>query len=466
MRRRPRAARTTYFSSMTPDSAKLGRWFRTVAAPLRVAGWNLALVVAGLALAAAVGEAWLRLAAPFEMTHEAAFVPGVGRHRAAARLARAPASAQAYIFQPRPRRLPPPPCSMTSDSATAAPLRAAGWGLALIVAALALAAALGEAWLRLAMPFGHHQSAAAFVPGVGWHRAAGAEVRATDMHDFWTVSRTNSLGFLDREPPSRELAAASCHVAIVGDSVVEAWEVAIADKFTVLLEEMAAERLPHLDVTTAAYGHRATGQVHQLAFWDTWIRHVAPGLVVLVVVGNDLYDNNVYPSRFTAAEPLADGGFALVAPAPSFRPPATTWRRIQLEMVSRSYLVRRLKPAWALMPPPPERWADPGPTAFALDQWQIRAGESGAGLVMLNTSRVFADEVEGMARARSIPVVGQRTYMARAGGLRGDEVFVHDGHWNRQGHIWAAEALLEWLAANQAACGERPAVSRPALRDN
>ena len=341
------------------------------------------------------------------------------------------------------------------------PLRVSGWNLALVVAGLAVAAAVGEAWLRLTVPF-ERRFAAAFVPGVGRHRAANAEVRATDMRDFWTISRTNSWGFLDREPPSGRLAAASCHVAIVGDSMVEAWEVAVADKFTVLLEEMAAERLPHLDVTTAAYGHRRTGQVHQLAFWDTWIRHVAPSLVVLVVVDNDLYDNNVYPSRFTAAAPLAGGGFALVAPAPSFRPPPrprspTTWLRVRSAMVRRSYLVHRIRPVWMSIEPPRDRSVDPGPTVFALDQWHVRASGSGAGLVILSMSRVFADQIEGTAQARSIPVVDYQSYRARAGGRPGDDIFVHDGHWNHQGHIWAAEALLEWLAANQAACGERPA---------
>ena len=63
----------------------------------------------------------------------------------------------------------------------------------------------------------------------------GAEVRWTNGLDFWTVSRTNSPGFLDREPPDPERAAASRHVAVFGDSFVEAKEVAVADKFHVRL---------------------------------------------------------------------------------------------------------------------------------------------------------------------------------------------------------------------------------------
>ena len=62
--------------------------------------------------------------------------------------------------------------------------------------------------------------------------------------DFWTISRTNTLGFLDREPISLERAAASCHVAMIGDSYVQASEVPIADKFHVRLEELARRGTP------------------------------------------------------------------------------------------------------------------------------------------------------------------------------------------------------------------------------
>ena len=113
------------------------------------------------------------------------------------------------------------------------------------------------------------------------------EIRWTNGLDFWTVSRTNRLGFLDREPPSSERAAKSCLITMIGDSFVEAREVSIPEKFHVGLEEMAARELPHLDVMTSAFGIRGTGQINQLALYDEYVRHLRPKLIVLVFVPND-----------------------------------------------------------------------------------------------------------------------------------------------------------------------------------
>ena len=71
-----------------------------------------------------------------------------------------------------------------------------------------------------------------------------AEVRRTNQLDFWTVSRTNSDGFLDREPIASERAAASCHIALIGDSFAAAEEVPIADKSHIRLEALAAQCCP------------------------------------------------------------------------------------------------------------------------------------------------------------------------------------------------------------------------------
>ena len=101
----------------------------------------------------------------------------------------------------------------------------------MILAGLALIAIAGEAWLRLtAPPFPEAWLPTRFVSGVGTLYEPHAEVRYTNNLDFWTTQRANSLGFLDREPPDPERAAASCHVAVFGDSFVEASQVPIADK--------------------------------------------------------------------------------------------------------------------------------------------------------------------------------------------------------------------------------------------
>ena len=99
------------------------------------------------------------------------------------------------------------------------------------------------------------------------------------------------MGFLNRELPDPERAAASCHISVIDDSFVEARRVPIADKVQVRLEELAARQLPHLDVTTSAFGMSMTGQISQLAYYDQYARRLRPKLVVLVFVHNDYMNN-------------------------------------------------------------------------------------------------------------------------------------------------------------------------------
>ena len=167
-----------------------------------------------------------------------------------------------------------------------------GWNALLFIAGAVLVVMAGEVYLRLTVPFMESFSTSEFVPNVGYVRTPDTEIRHTNRLDFWTVSRVNSLGFLDREPPSPERAAAGCHIAMIGDSFVEAMEVPIEDKFHVRLEALAARALPHLDVTTSAFGRSYTAQVQQLPFYDEYARHLRPKLLVLVFVPNDLRDNS------------------------------------------------------------------------------------------------------------------------------------------------------------------------------
>ena len=206
-------------------------------------------------------------------------------------------------------------------------LRLVGWNVLFLVAGLALIGVVGEAYFRLRAPFMESDIPYAWFPTVGGIFKPNAEVRHTNRLDFWTISRTNSLGFADREPVSSERAAASCHVAMIGDSYVEAHQIPIADKFHVRLEELAAEELRHLDVTTSAFGISDTGQVNQLAYYDEFARYLRPALLVLVFVPNDFVNNapilyglyrGVDPDRLTevSATRGADGTITLRPPHP------------------------------------------------------------------------------------------------------------------------------------------------------
>ena len=217
-------------------------------------------------------------------------------------------------------------------------LRLLGWNALLLVAGLMLIGLAGEAWLRSTVPFRTSHRPTVFVPGVGILLRPDTEIRWTNRLDFWTVSRTNSLGFLDREPPSPERTAEHCHIAMIGDSFVEAIEVPIARKFHVRLEEMAARELPALAITTQAFGRRVTGQINQLALYDEYARHLHPKLVVLVFVPNDYIDNfplwkaiqtGLDPEHlpYVSAARAEDGSFRL-------RPPDSDYRRFRLPRLS------------------------------------------------------------------------------------------------------------------------------------
>ena len=217
-------------------------------------------------------------------------------------------------------------------------MRLVGWNAVLLVAGLVLMGLAGEAWLRSTVPFRTKHWPTVFVPDVGVLLRPDTKIRWTNRLDFWVVSRTNSLGFLDREPPSPERAVESCHVTVIGDSFVEARQVPIPEKFHIRLEKMAARELPHLDVTTSAFGISGTGQVNQLALYGEYARHLRPKLVVLVFVPNDYIDNfplwrairtGLDPEHlpYVSAVRAEDGSFRL-------RPPDPDSRRFRLPRLS------------------------------------------------------------------------------------------------------------------------------------
>ena len=212
-------------------------------------------------------------------------------------------------------------------------LRVVAWNLLLTIAALVFIAVVGEIYVRLSKPFERRDNVPQhFVPGVGLIYEPGGEDRWTNYQDVWNVSRANSLGFLDREPISPERAAESCHITIIGDSFVAGREIPmVEDKVQARLEELAAQELPELDVTTSAFGIHSTGQINHLPIYDRYARKLSPNLLVLVFTHNDLWDNSATlsalltgwdPDRapYTFADRAADGTMKLRPPSPHYEP--------------------------------------------------------------------------------------------------------------------------------------------------
>ena len=214
------------------------------------------------------------------------------------------------LTRPRPRRV----------------LRLIGWNALILFVLVALAGGGAELYFRLTTPFREQERTLRLAPGVGLIHAPHSEVRHTNWRDFWQTTRANSLGFLDREPPSPRRAAESCHVTLLGDSFVNASQVSIRDKAQVQLEELAALEAPGLDLTTSAFGISGIGQISQLAFYDAHARNLSPNVVVLVFVRNDFLDNSLLVSAlrrgfhpdhppYLYARRGADGEMEFVPPA-------------------------------------------------------------------------------------------------------------------------------------------------------
>ena len=228
---------------------------------------------------------------------------------------------------------PPPPRKYVRAllAATRTTLLLAAWNALFAMAGLLLIALAGEVYFRLTRPFIETNAPVKFVERVGLIREPNAELRyANWREDNYVVSRANSQGFLDREPIGAERAAEGCHIAFIGDSFVEAKEVASAYKFHARLEEMAARELPYLGITTQAYGIANTGQINQLPFYDEYARGLSPKLVVLVFYLNDFADNSIAlqalnigadPARmpYMSAQRDAHGVMTLRPPDPEYR---------------------------------------------------------------------------------------------------------------------------------------------------
>ena len=399
-------------------------------------------------------------------------------------------------------------------------LRVIGWNLLFILAGLLLIWIAGEAYWRLdgrfgdvSVDLGNRPDHWRFVPGVGLLRPPQGDLVFSNGKRLWTVQRANSLGFLDREPISATRAAESCHVTIIGDSFVEGREVYISDKLQVHLEEIATREVPHLDVTTTAFGIQHTGQLNQLPFYDRYARRMNPDLVVLVFTRNDPNDNSPawyalkpghVPNRLPYGQASRDGngGVRWLPPVVDFSDVTFSrateslnlWIRRPIYRVAQaSYFVRwlyirtrlisgneevyeRFRPTedsvrryheWMRLEQQKgttdddiEAW---GFTSLGLEQFKRRADHDGFALLILanydiggqsDRDLVFA-KLSAISESLGIPVVSQKDYIVMHGGDVYDAHWIPDYHWTPAGHRWAAEAIWEYMKTEwQGKCPE------------
>lgn len=243
------------------------------------------------------------------------------------------------------------------------PFRVLAWflrnvvpGLAISAVAVVVLALVAEAYFHVEQPSFEPKWPVVFEPDVGFRFKPNADVATTNNLDFWTRQQANSLGLLDREPIPPASRSGSCHVVLLGDSFIEAHQVAIERKVQVQLEKLAAERAPDIKLTAAAVGMSDTGQLGQLPLYDRFARPQKPKILVLVFVKNDFGDNSaLLQSVARGLDPRhlprlsgrrSDAGSLELQPIdadwtqfalPRFQPPPPNWLRAELLRHSRLY---------------------------------------------------------------------------------------------------------------------------------
>lgn len=244
-----------------------------------------------------------------------------------------------------------------------------------------------EAYLRLAYTCDPASSRypTVFVPGIGNLYRPGQIVRDTNRFDYCVEERTNSLGFLDAEPPAWEAAKDKLRIALIGDSLVEASQVPLADKTQTWLARDLKTAFGR-DASVAAFGFSGLGQVQELALFEKFAAPLHPDIVVLMVIRNDLKNNSwllqaiedrVSPDTpyYPAIRPAAsadsdgDGGWVSLAPVPNDRivhlpaaPPAPPLPRWLAWLARHSLLYAYLEPEENVYLAPLYRWLAGAPS--------------------------------------------------------------------------------------------------------
>jgi hypothetical protein len=370
-------------------------------------------------------------------------------------------------------------------------------GLLVTVVMLAVTAGAFEIYQRVFnRAFGDVVWPMRFDAVAGLTYAPHTEIRWSNQLDFWTRERTNSLGFLDREP-AQPKPPGRFRVLLVGDSFVEAAQVTNEEKVQTLLARKLDAELGAGTTDVVAIGLSGTGQANQLGLYEAFGKQLAPDLVVLVAVSNDFADNSALLSAVRNGwSPARPPWLFFEREATGFRKisPAEDWARHKLPGVDPAafYAALRQMPVYA---PRLAGWSGPSgvedldavfwrrrlPPAFedaialtrrALEEWKAVGERDGFRLTVVATSNLTRGEVDALSE-RTLYLERFRDVVRQVGVPFLDlhpvfasqpdptlAVWRHDSHWSRTGHQWAADALHQFLTDD----GLLPMVTQTARR--
>ena len=436
-----------------PVRARRGR-HRRVRRALRVAGWNAALIAAGLALLAVAGEIRLRSTVPF-MTPSAprAFVPGVGllgrpgaEVRATNRLDFWQVSRfnrQGFLDREPPHAAPAADaCHVTVIGDSFVEARQVPIADKLHVRLEVLAARRLGSLNMTTSAFGRtgtgQLAQLAYYDEFARKRAPGLIVLVFVQNDYMNnsplLTALRTLRDPDRLPMMTAERAADGALRLRppnpdyedGDSLrrrrgdLEFWH-------------------PLGSMRSMRYAHAVTRRAARWSYLGEWLDAQAGSLAPLGVTPQMFAWAGVLRKKHPD-EPLLDA----IA-----RRAGLVGVRFYLHEL---FAAERLPPPYA---------AELEYTAFALDQFRRRADRDGASLVILATHHLrpgepLFDRLRAIAGELRIPVVSLYDHIVRRGGRVRDAHWRHDVHWTPAGHQWAAEAILEHLRLRPDVCARGP----------
>lgn len=331
----------------------------------------------------------------------------------------------------------------------------------------------------------------AFYPqqlGVWYNMADGLSIHLpgarTYMLRHGQEVRFNALGMRDREH-SVEKAQGTCRILVLGDSFIEALQVALPDSFPRLLESRLSERLSgRVEVVSGAVSGWGTDE--ELAYLERYGLKLSPDLILIgMTIDNDVFDNlkqtfhtfengRVSVKSVQRIEGVKYGVvrvkdfmasyshlWQLARKARNLRAMKEDTRQLNnhaLELIRVSD-IPRIKKGWqmtfALLRAVEAMGRMVGaetavfliPMAIQVEEARLQAflrlnGVSREEILLERPQRVMSD----FGGATGIPVIDLLPVFRRSRQEAGSALYLpNDGHWSAQGHGLAAEAVAREL---------------------
>jgi lysophospholipase L1-like esterase len=340
-----------------------------------------------------------------------------------------------------------------------------------------------EIYLHATGFFGKDQNnwPASYVPGIGMLFRPGEELRHTKGLEFAVSQRANSLGFLDWEPKIPK-PPGTFRILLVGDSIIEAIQVAMEQKVQSQLAKILEKNYPRQKVDVVAMGYSGTGQSSQLPYFQFYKERIQADLIVLFFAANDFSNNSILLESIRYGVPAHNIPFLFLEkdhaetckrlPLPSS---FTTERTLGATYSERVNLLRRTSSAIDVkfgdwdpdkmdidsvffedkMPPAFEEAVELTKCSFQM--WKQEADGIGVPILVVATQHVTGyglikrppktgqiDRLRTMLSQLQIPLLDLYQATAASGDWR-EARWKYDGHWNPVGHRWAANALSDYL---------------------